>query len=273
MIHIADEAARPNPGGARKIRWCADRSSPCRCSRKTGWSAPSSSTARKFGRSPTSRSIWCRTSPRKPSSPSRTRGCSTNCGNRWSSRRLPRKCYRSSVRRPAIWQPVFQSMLENATRICEAKFGSLLSFDGKMFEFAAEVGTPPEFGKFMRQRARVFPGAGQPSRTRIADEASEPHGRLCRRSRRCSAGQIRRRRSTVDVPMLKDGALAGVISIYRQEVRPFTDKQIALLTEFRRPGRHRRREHAAAQRIAAIAGAADRHGRRAARHQFVARRA
>ena len=76
-----------------------------------------------------------------------------------------------------------------------------------------------------------------------------------------SAGATRR---TIVVPMLKDNELVGAIAIYRQEVRPFTDKQIELVTELRRPGRHRHREHAAAQRTAPahrrshrVAGAAD----------------
>ena len=81
-------------------------------------------------------------------------------------------------------------------------------------------------------------------------------------------------RTILGVPMLQAARpLVGAIRIYRQEVRPFTDKQIELVAEFRRPGRHRHREHAAAQRIAAIAGAADGDGGRAARHQLVARRA
>ena len=133
---------------------------------------------------------------------------------------------------PGELAPVFQAMLENAARICEAKFGSLLSFDGEMFEFAAEVGTPPELGEFMRQRGPFSPVPGshldrvmrtmQLSHT--ADYAAEA----------VDSPPVRfgGARSTVDVPMLKDGALVGVVSIYRQEVRPFTDKQIALLQNF-----------------------------------------
>jgi GAF domain-containing protein len=133
---------------------------------------------------------------------------------------------------PGDLAPVFKSMLENATRICEAKFGSLLSFDGEMFELAAEVGTPPEFGIFMRQRGRFSPMPGshleRVLRTRqvshtvdyAADSVDSP------------AVRFGGARSTVDVPMLKDGVLAGVISIYRHEVQPFTDKQIELVQNF-----------------------------------------
>ena len=74
-------------------------------------------------------------------------------------------------------------------------------------------------------------------------------------------------RSIVAVPMLKDDELVGAIVIYRQEVRPFTDKQIELVQEFRHPGRHRHREYPPAQRAARIAAAADRHRRRAQGHQ------
>jgi GAF domain-containing protein len=133
---------------------------------------------------------------------------------------------------PGNLEPVFNAMLANATRICEAKFGVLLRFDGEMFRFAAEVGTPPAFAEFVRQRGPFRPLVGshlarvmqtkQVSQT--ADYAAEgiPSPPV----------KLGGARSTVDVPMLKDDQLIGVFSIYRQEVRPFTDKQIELLRNF-----------------------------------------
>src|SRR5262249_54452513 len=53
---------------------------------------------------------------------------------------------------PGQLEPVFHAMLENATRICEAKFGVLFRFTDELYEFAAEVGTPPELSEFIRRR-------------------------------------------------------------------------------------------------------------------------
>ena len=87
--------------------------------------------------------------------------------------------------------------------------------------------------------------------------------------RSCRFVKLGRVSQPVSVPMLKDGELIGAIAVHRQEVRPFTDKHIAPADEFCRPGRHRHRECAAAQRIAPahrrshrIAGAADGDARR-----------
>jgi signal transduction histidine kinase len=132
---------------------------------------------------------------------------------------------------PGDLEPVFQSLLENATRICEAKFGVLMRFDGEAFRCAAHLGTPPALVEFM-QRGPFRPPPGshldhvmrtkQVSHT--ADYAAD--GVLA------PPVTLGGARSTIDVPMLKDDELIGAFSIYRQEVRPFTEQQIALLTNF-----------------------------------------
>jgi signal transduction histidine kinase len=133
---------------------------------------------------------------------------------------------------PGELQPVFQAMLENAVRICEARFGSLFRFDGEKIQFAAEVGTPPEYAEFQKRRGLVQARPGtlldRAARTKqvihTADYAAEPFPG--------NAATLGGARSTLCVPMLKDDALVGAIYIYRTEVRPFTDKQIELVKNF-----------------------------------------
>ena len=133
---------------------------------------------------------------------------------------------------PGKLEPVFQAMLENAARICEAEFGTLFLREGDVFRFAAEVGTPPELAEFNRRRKALVPTPGgileRAMHTRqvihTADAAAEPAPG--------ASSKLGGARSTVCVPMLKDDQLLGVIIIFRQEVRPFTDKQIALVQNF-----------------------------------------
>ena len=133
---------------------------------------------------------------------------------------------------PGQLEPVFQAMLENAVRICEAKFGTLYRFDGEMYQMAASVGTPPEFDEFQRRRGPFRPTPGiildQIMRTKqmshCADVAAEPVN--------AATARLGGARSIVGVPMLKDDLLIGAIVIYRREVRPFNEKQITLLTNF-----------------------------------------
>ena len=133
---------------------------------------------------------------------------------------------------PGELEPVFQAMLENATRICEAKFGLLLRFDGEAFRLAAEIGTPPELGEYLRQRGPFQPVPGSHlarlMQTKLVSHTADyaADGVLSPPVKFGGA------RSTVDVPMLKDDELIGAFSIYRQEVRPFTDKQIELVQNF-----------------------------------------
>jgi GAF domain-containing protein len=135
---------------------------------------------------------------------------------------------------PGELEPVFQAILEKATRICDANFGMLFRFDGKAFHFAAEVGTPLELAEFQRRRGPFQPQAGgllhrvmltkQVGHT--ADEAAEAVP--------MPSAKLGGARSLVGVPMVKDDELIGAIVIYRQEVQPFTDKQIELVQNFAR---------------------------------------
>ena len=133
---------------------------------------------------------------------------------------------------PGDLEPVFQAMLENATRICEAKFGVVFSFDGNKFHFEAQVGTPPELAEF--NRARPMP---QPLPGSHLDRLRQTKG-VSYTADYAAEGipappvTLGGARSTVDVPMLKDNELVGAFSIYRQEVRPFTEKQIELVKNF-----------------------------------------
>ncbi len=90
------------------------------------------------------------------------RGCSTNCASapathpsRWSSRPRPVRCCRVISRSPGDLEPVFQAMLENAMRICDAKFGTMFRFDGKFFHAVANVNSPQPILDFLRT-ARSF---------------------------------------------------------------------------------------------------------------------
>jgi len=133
---------------------------------------------------------------------------------------------------PGELEPVFQAMLENATRLCEAKFGMMYRFDGVAFHFAAEVDSPRDYVEFNKQRGafRPVPG-GQLERVMLTKE-------VCHTPDDAAmivpgfAAKLAGARTQVIVPMLKDSNLIGAIIIYRQEVRPFTEKQIELVKNF-----------------------------------------
>jgi signal transduction histidine kinase len=133
---------------------------------------------------------------------------------------------------PGELEPVFNAMLANAVRICDAQFGTMFRFDGGLFHLAAGIGTPPALAEFQTKRGPFRPEAGGPldrilqsgKVTYSADEAAEPRPGM--------AARFGGARSLVAMPMHKDNSLVGAIVIYRQEVRPFSDKQIELLTNF-----------------------------------------
>src|SRR5262245_25528465 len=129
-------------------------------------------------------------------------------------------------------------MLENATRICEANFGILYRFDGNVFQPVALQDAVPAFGEYLRRNPpRPDPRnalgrllqAKQP--VHISDITAEP-AYAEREPARVATVEIAKARTFLAVPMLKEDELLGAIAIYRQEVRPFTDKQIELVSNF-----------------------------------------
>jgi signal transduction histidine kinase len=127
---------------------------------------------------------------------------------------------------------VFRTILEHATRICNANFGALLHFDGGGFRLGAEVGMPHELTEYLKGRGSYQPVPGshleRVMRTKQVSHTAEYAAEGVASPPVTHGGA----RSTVDVPMLKDDELIGVLSIFRQEVRPFTDKQIELVQNF-----------------------------------------
>ena len=141
-------------------------------------------------------------------------------------------------RSPGQLEPVFKAMLENAVRICEAKFGILFLSEGDAFRTVALHGAPPAYAE-ARRREPVFrpnPGmaSGRVARTKqpvqIADIRAEPA--YTGDPQRFAILELAGARTMLNVPMLKEDELVGQIAIYRQEVRPFTDKQIELVQNF-----------------------------------------
>ena len=140
---------------------------------------------------------------------------------------------------PGDLTPVFEAMLENAVRICNAGFGNLLLYDGSLFRVAALHGAPQEWAD-LRRREPVIPPIGDDPLGRvaatkrllhIADIRTEPHY-IDKHPPLVALADVAGARTLLIVPMLKDDELIGVIVIYRQQVRPFTDKQIELVENF-----------------------------------------
>jgi GAF domain-containing protein len=139
---------------------------------------------------------------------------------------------------PGELEPVFEAMLESATRICEARFGSLYLYSEDGLTLAATHNAPPAFAE-ARRRGPIRPAPdtalGQVIRTKemaqVADLAAT-RAYVDGNPVAVDAVKLAGMRTVVAVPMLKDSRLIGIIASYRQEVRPFTEKQIALLQNF-----------------------------------------
>jgi GAF domain-containing protein len=140
---------------------------------------------------------------------------------------------------PGDLEPVFQAMLRNAMRICEAGSGIMFEFvDGK-FRGLSSLGVPPAFAEW-HDTPRVWTpdtGLGRLADTKQTVHVIDTHeGRAFtdRDPARLAVIELADVRSFVAVPMLKEDELVGAMVVFRQEVRPFTDKQIELVTSFAR---------------------------------------
>jgi GAF domain-containing protein len=128
-------------------------------------------------------------------------------------------------------EPVFQTLLANATTICEAAFGSMLLVEGEVFRRVALHNAPPMFVEF-HKKTPVIP-LGEVHDLNLLLETRRPvHIADAAGTADSPIVKYGGARTLVIVPMLKEGEIVGAIGIYRQEVRPFTDKQIELVTNF-----------------------------------------
>ena len=138
---------------------------------------------------------------------------------------------------PGDLQHVFATMLENATRICEAKFGALYLSEGGGFRATAMHNAPPAYEEARAgvlhppPSTSLWRAANTKQAVQIADVRSE-RGYVERDPFVVSAVALGGYRSVLSVPMLHEDELVGVITIFRQEVRPFTDEQISLVQNF-----------------------------------------
>jgi len=129
-------------------------------------------------------------------------------------------------------QPIFDTLVENAVRLCEAERAFLFRFDGKLLRSAASYNVSPELREFVDKNP-IAPGrhsisarAALERRTvHVPDIQVDPEYAYAVRDERPI-------RTTLAVPMLKEDDLVGTITIYRLELKPFTDKQIALVETF-----------------------------------------
>jgi class 3 adenylate cyclase/putative methionine-R-sulfoxide reductase with GAF domain len=139
---------------------------------------------------------------------------------------------------PGKLRPVFRAILENATRICAAKIGILFGFDNGAYTAVATLGVTAEYNEYLNRgpiRAGPGTGLGRVAAGKQTVHVTDTHAEQVYADRdplRVATAELGGARSLLQVPMLKEGEVIGAIGIYRQEVRPLTDKQIELVTNF-----------------------------------------
>ena len=141
---------------------------------------------------------------------------------------------------PGELEPVFAAMLVSAIRICEAKLGNLFLREDEAFRAVAWQGLPTYYESWRREPLVIATDVPDIPLTRLVETKQPVHVADLRQEAAYKAGfeplvaLVDRggARTLLIVPMLKERTLVGAIAIYRQEVRPFTDKQIALVENF-----------------------------------------
>jgi GAF domain-containing protein len=147
---------------------------------------------------------------------------------------------------PGDLDRVFKTILENATRLCEANHGTLWLREGDGFRIGAMHNAPAGFAELRRRQPFVRPGPGT-ALGRVAQIRQVIHVRDITTEQAYrdgdplfrTAAEVAGYRTLVSVPMLKESELIGSIAMFRQQVKPFTEKQIELVQNFRCAGRHR----------------------------------
>ena len=140
---------------------------------------------------------------------------------------------------PGELELVFQAMLERAVRLCEAKFGNIYRWDGEALHILASHNTPPAFAEAVRRSPyRPYPHSpigrmvADKTMAHIADVTTEEVYLAKRDPVALSAVALGGIRTLLGVPLLNKGEMIGAFFLSRQEVRPFTEKQIELVQNF-----------------------------------------
>ena len=130
-------------------------------------------------------------------------------------------------------QPVFDTLAENAVRLCQAERALIYRFDGQVLRFGAGHNMSPELQAFIESTPTIVPSrAGGASRAALERCTIHIHDVRADAEYTWGGGLVEPTRTVLAVPMLRADELLGVVLIYRHEVRPFTDSQVALVETF-----------------------------------------